>query len=199
MNFEDLQKTWQSQGDSANVTIDADVLLREVRRNHRNFLATIFWRDAREVGVAGFLTWLFLRWGMRDGEWSLYLLSFACFCVAMFLLVDRWLQRKKRPVMNDPIRSCIDASLIQVNHQILLLKNVFWWYLLPFQIGLGAFIGSEVWRARHAGPLLILGLVGYASFCGLICWGIYRLNQAAVRKTLEPRRQELETLLAGLK
>ena len=199
MNFDDLQREWQSQDHKTMVTINADVLLKEVRRNQRNFQATIFWRDTREVGVAGFLTWLFLRWAVRDGEWSLYLMALACFGVGMFMLVDRWLQRRKRPATSNAVRSCIEASLIQVNHQILLLRNVFWWYLLPFQIGLGAFIGSELWRARHAGLLIILGLVGYAAFCGLICWGVYRLNQAAVRKALEPRRQELETLLTSLK
>ena len=60
MNFEALQKTWQSQDASAKVTINADVLLKEVRRNQRHFWATIFWRDVREVGVAFLLT-LFFR------------------------------------------------------------------------------------------------------------------------------------------
>jgi hypothetical protein len=72
MNFENVQKAWQSQDTGAKVTVNADVLLKEVRRNQQHFRATIFWRDAREVGVAAFLTWLFLRWAVRDGEWSLY-------------------------------------------------------------------------------------------------------------------------------
>jgi hypothetical protein len=33
MNFEALQKAWQSQDASAKMTIDADVLLKEVRHN----------------------------------------------------------------------------------------------------------------------------------------------------------------------
>jgi hypothetical protein len=52
MNFEDLQKAWQSQDASAKVTINADVLLKEVRRNEQQFRASIFWRDVREVGSA---------------------------------------------------------------------------------------------------------------------------------------------------
>ena len=198
MNFEELQKAWQSQNPGATVTINADVLLKEVRRNQQHFRATIFWRDVREVGVAAFMTWLFLHWAIRDREWSLYLLSFSCFGVGLFMLVDRWLQRRKRPVTNDPLRSCIEASLLQVNHQIWLLKNVFWWYLLPIQVGLGALILSVVWQARFAGLAVIIGLTAFALVCGLICWGVYRLNQFAVKKNLEPRRQELESLLAGL-
>jgi len=198
MNFEALQKAWQSQDPGAKVTINTDVLLNEVRRNQQQFRVMIFWRDVREVVVAAFLTWLFLHWAIRDREWSLYLLSFACLGVAIFMLADRWLQRKKQPVTNDPLRSCIEASLIQVNHQIRLLKNVFWWYLLPFLVGFAALIGSVVWQTRHTGLDVIIFMTGCALFCGLVCWGVYWLNQFAVRKTLEPRRQELKTLLTSL-
>jgi hypothetical protein len=198
MNFEDLQKAWQSQDPSAQVTINADVLLKEVRRNQQNFRAGLFWRDLREVGVAAFLTWLFLHWAIRDRAWPLYLLALACFGVGSFMLADRWFQRKKQPAPSNSVRSCVEGSLVQVNHQIWLLRNVFWWYLLPIQVGLGALICSVVWQLRHAGLAVILGLMGYALVCGLLCWGVYKLNQYAVRKTLEPRRQELETLLSSL-
>ena len=197
MNFEELQKAWQSQNPGATVTINADLLLKEVRRNQHHFWMTIFWRDAREVGAAAFLTWLFFHWAIRDREWSLYLLSFSCFGVGLFMLVDRWLQRRKRPVTNDPLRSCIEASLLQVNHQIWLLKNIFWWYLLPVLVGLGILIVSQICKSRHNGSYGVIFLTGYALFCVLFFWGVYWFNQYAVRKGLEPRRQELESLLAG--
>jgi hypothetical protein len=199
MNFEELQKAWQSQGAGAQVTINAEVLLKEVRRNQLHFRAGIFWRDAREVGVAAFMTWLFLHWAIRDREWALYLLAFGCCFVGVFMLADRWLQRKRQPVRNDTVRTCAESSLSQVNHQIWLLKNVFWWYLLPIQAGLAALIGSVVWQTRFAGLAVIIGLTAFALICGLLCWGVYKLNQFAVRKGLEPRRQELETLLSSLK
>jgi len=63
MNFEELQKAWQSQNPGATVTINTDLLLKEVRCNQHHFWMTIFWRDAREVGVAAFLTWLFFALG----------------------------------------------------------------------------------------------------------------------------------------
>jgi hypothetical protein len=199
MNFEDLQKAWQSQDTSAKVTINADVLLKEVQRNQQHFRAGIFWRDVREVGVAAIMACLFLHWAIRDREWALYLLAFACAVVGLFMLGDRWLQRKNQPARNDTVRTCAESSLVQVNHQIWLLKNVFWWYLLPIQVGLGALIGSVVWHTRFAGMAVIVGLTAYAVVCGLACWGVYHLNQLAVRKYLEPRRQELETLLSSLK
>jgi len=65
MNFETWQKAWQSQDIGAKVIINADVLLKEVRRNQQHFRATIFWRDVREVGVAFLLTLFFSYHGLR--------------------------------------------------------------------------------------------------------------------------------------
>ena len=197
MNFENLQKAWQSQNAGAKVTINADVLLKEVRRSQRYFRVTVLWRDAREVGVTVWLTWLFLHWAIRDGEWSLYLLSFACFGVGTFIVVDRLVQRRKHPASNDSLKACIETSLHQVNHQIWLLKNVLWWYLLPIAAALAISTSVYVWHSRHI-ALAVTGWCVYVLLIVLLYWGIYRLNQRAVRKSLEPRRQELETLLASL-
>jgi hypothetical protein len=203
MNFEELQKAWQSQGHGPQLALDANLLLKEVQRNQWHFEAVLFWRDTREVGVAAGLTVLFLFWSIKDRVWSLNWLALACLWVGIFMLVDRWRQRRKRPVTNDPLRSCIEASLIQVNHQIWLLKNVFWWYLLPLAIGAGIFIISLAWEIPIEGRVSRSEMVGLllgssAIICGLSFWFVYWLNQLAVRKHLEPRRQELESLLAGL-
>jgi len=203
MNFETLQKAWQSQDAGAKVTINTDMLLKEIRRNQQQFWVMIFWRDVREVGVAAFLTGLFLYLAILGRERSFYLSSFACFGVGLFMLVDRWLQHRKRPVTNDPLRSCIEASLIQVNHQIWLLKNVFWWYLLPLAIGASVFVIGLAWEIPIEGRVsrieLVCCLLGISAIiCGFCFWFVYWLNQCAVRKFLEPRRQELETLLASL-
>ncbi len=198
MKFEDLQKTWQSKDANAKVTINTDMLLKEVRHNQQQFRAMILWRDVREVGVAFLLTLFFLHQGMRHHDWTDYLLAFAGFGVGNFMVVDRLIQRRKQPVANDSLKSCIESSLLQVNHQIWLLKNVFWWYLLPVLVGLGILIVSQIWKSRHDGPFGIIFLTGYALFCALFFWGVYWFNQYAVRKGLEPRRQELESLLAGL-
>ncbi|MEJ0090971.1 MAG: hypothetical protein WDM80_14665 [Limisphaerales bacterium] len=195
MNFEDLQKAWQSHDPGTKVTINPGVLMKEVRRNQQQFWRTIFWRDAREVGVAALLTWLFLDRAIRHHDWSLYPLSLDCLFVGVYIVVDRWIQHRRRPVMNDAIQSCIQSSLAQVNHQIWLLKNIFWWYLLPIESGLGVLIAVHLWHDRHAGLSAMAGLTAYALFCGLTFWGVYWVNQFAVRKDLEPRRQELETLL----
>jgi hypothetical protein len=199
MNFEDLQKAWQRQDAGAKLTLDADLLLKEVRRNQQQFRATIFLRDVREVGVCILMAVFFLVWGIRRQWWSLYLLSFCCFFVGAFFLVDRRLQRGKQPVTNDPLQACVQNSLLQVNHQIWLLKNVFWWYLLPIIIGLGAFTAQTLaqWPGRRLSDMLEMGAISVLTY-GFTYGFVYWLNQRAVRVQLAPRRQELEALLASL-
>jgi hypothetical protein len=85
-----------------------------------------------------------------------------------------------------------------VNHQIWLLKNILWTYLLPLNVSLVIMVlvqASRSWHTRVAAGLDIVFVVG---FCALISWGVYWLNQYAVRRQLEPRRRELEALLASL-
>jgi lipopolysaccharide export LptBFGC system permease protein LptF len=198
MNFEHLQKAWQSQDASAKVTINADALLKEVRRNQQQFRATIFWRDVREVGVAFLLAAFFSYRGLRSGDWTHVLVGLACVGVGTFMLVDRLLQQRKQTTAKDPLKFCVEVSLNQVNHQIWLLKNVFWWYLLPIAAAVAISFGHSAWRTRNPGSSAIVSALVCALVVALVYWGIYWVNQFAVRTSLQPRRQELETLLASL-
>ncbi len=54
MNFEDLQKTWQSQQDSFELTIDSDLLLKEVKRNYRHFALETLKCDKQDI-LAGII------------------------------------------------------------------------------------------------------------------------------------------------
>lgn len=180
------------------LTVDSDLLLREVKRNKEHFESTIFWRDVREVGVSFILAVFFLYQGVKFNLWSLYIPVLACIFVGVFMVIDRVIQKGKLPKPSDSLAGCIKISLAQVEHQIWLLRNVLWWYLLPFAIGVALFWGHVGWRVHHdsgAGLIFIGGC-----FVGLIILytGVYYLNQYAVRKGLVPRKQELESLLKNL-
>jgi hypothetical protein len=192
MEFDDLQRAWQSQTPPPFVTIDARLLLKEVRRNQQQFRATIFWRDVREVGVAVLLV-LYFSW--RHHNWTDYLSALACAGVGAFMVIDRMRQRQTSPAFNDPLKNCLEASLAQVNHQIWLLRNVLWWYLLPLTIASAISMTNTSLHARHFD---VAGAITSVVVAVLIFWGVYRLNQLAVRKSLEPRREELHALIASL-
>ena len=198
MNFDELQKQWQSQPGGFKLRIDADVLLKEVQRNKESFESTIFWRDVQEVGVFFAVVPVLLYFALKFNLWSLYLPVLSCIFTGVFMIADRAVQNKKLLKSGDSLITCVETSLAQVEHQIWLLKNVFWWYLFPSIIGVSIFWIHVWWLARFASwtwffiggcfVLLILGSVG-----------VYCLNQWAVRKKLFPRKHELEQLLTSLK
>ncbi len=198
MTFNELQKTWQKDTSSSKLTIDSDMLLREVKRNKEHFESTIFWRDVREAGGSFVLAVFLLYQGMKSNLWSLYLPALACIFVGVFMVIDRVIQKKKPPKPSDSLAGCIKISLAQVEHQIWLLRNVLWWYLLPFAIGISLFWGHIGWQVRNNNRTGLIFIGG--CFVGLIILytGIYYLNQYAVRKELVPRKRELESLLNNL-
>ncbi len=199
MTFDELQETWQSQQTSFKLSIDSDLLLREVKRNKRFFESAIFWRDVREVGVAFLMFLFFLYFGLKMKIWSLHATALLTLSVGVFMVVDRIIQKRKCPELTGALMVYIENSLAQVVHQIWLLKNVLWWYLLPPSIGIAIFIGHIAWLIRDLPGRGLIFLSVYCVFCVLLFWGVYLLNQRAVRKELNPRKEELEQLLNSLK
>ena len=203
MNFEDLQKAWQCQHASAKVTINAnaDVMLKEVRRNQQLWGAINFWGAVLEIGGEFLMALLFLYHGLRHADWTPFrlpnwdflLLAFACAGVGTFRLVHRIVQCRRQTSANDPLKACIEASLNEVNDDIWLQRNAFWWCWLPFPTALAVSLGRA--SLLFHDPKFLVFLVLFVIPLG---WWGYRLSQLTVRKVLEPRRQELETLLSSL-
>ena len=196
---DDFKQAWQTQSSQTRLTIDAELLLKEVRRNQRQFTATIFWRDVREVGLALLMVPLWFYMGAKLSlPWAWYLTVPALVWIAGFMLADRMRHKRQPPASGEPLRQRVESSLAQMEHQIWLLRNVFWWYLLPPALSILAFFGQIAWETRAGGWLTALATAGLVSVVFIVFAGVYRLNQDAVRSELEPRRLELEALLASL-
>lgn len=199
MSPDKFQQAWQTQSSQSRLTIKAELLLKEVQRNERLFTAIVFWRDVREVGVALVLVPIWIYVGVTFAiPWTWFLSVPAMLWIAGFMLVDR-LRHKQQPLEgSQPLCQHVERSLAQIEHQIWLLRNVFWWYLLPLALAVLAFFGQITWEVRSGGWLAALiavlaFLIGFVAFAA-----VYRLNQHAVRTDFLPRRQELESLLASL-
>jgi hypothetical protein len=199
MEADNLQQAWQSPASHSRLAIDADLLLQEVQRKQRAFRATVFWRDFREIGVALVLVLVWIAMGLAlDMPWSWYLTVPALIGVAGFLLVDRLRHRRAARAADQPLRQHVELSLAEVEHQIWLLRNVFWWYLLPFLLPMFAFLLHLAWLDPGRG-LVALSVLGVVAAIIIATFGlVHRINQLAVRTHLEPRRQELKSLLAAL-
>ena len=109
--------------------------------------------------------------------WTWYLAVPAIIWGAGFILVDRMRHPQRPSKPGEPLLHCAKESLTQVEHQIWLLRNVLWWYLLPFSISILAFLvhvawqSSSVWWEFVVGSLIFVGsvlliLLGSAPFFG---------------------------------
>jgi hypothetical protein len=196
---DELKQAWQSQASQPRLTLDAGLVLTEVRRNERQFAALIYSRDVLEVGVALLLVPVWIFMGIKQAlPWSWYLVIPTLLWIAGFMIVDRRRQRRRQPGAGATLRSSIESSLALVEHQIWLLRNVFWWYLLPILATLTIFIAHRAWLSGDDGLSALGTFAGPALGLALVGWFVYGLNKSAVRHQLEPRQQELQTLLGSL-
>lgn len=187
MNEEELQRLWQTQPVPAPAN-DMNTLMITLRQKHQKFRRTIFWRDFREVGVAIALIPLFLfQRGHDDAAWETYLIVSALIFVAGFLIVDRLRHRPTQEAAGEPLVRALQVSLDEVDHQIWLLRNVLWWYIGP----LTAALSIPVLHRMSQGH----GGIGSLIFYLAIGYGVWWLNQHAVKSDLKPRRDELQKQL----
>jgi hypothetical protein len=198
MEPDPLHEVWQSQPQPR---IDADQLVQEFRRGDQQFAAMIFWRDAREVGVSLLLLPVWIAMGVGMGlPWTWYLVIPGIVWIGAFMSLDRIIQGRRKALPGEPLVRGVKSSLAEVEHQIWLLRNVHWWYLLPLAAPMLAFFAHVFWRASRGNvwEAAIATTLAAAIVAGVYGW-VYWLNQKAVRSNLEPRRRELETMLKGLK
>ena len=194
------QQAWQALSSQTRVTIDADLLLQEVQRNQRDFQAIILRRDFGEValGLTLLPVWFYL--GITQSlPWTWYLTVPVLVWVVGFVLVNRMRHKQDCVKPDEPLLHCVQRSLIEVENQIWLAHNVFWWYILPFAISILAFTFHVAWlRSRYWSDTLDdVNSIVFVVFLAMFYF-LYYMNQVAVRWQLEPRRQELLKLLASL-
>lgn len=198
MNPDDLKQVWQAQTSQTRLTINPELLLNELRRNQQQFNVLIFWRDTREIGVSLIMIPVWILLGVKlKLPWAWYLMLPSLIWIPAFMLVDR--RRHKQSLEpGESLAQCARNSLAEVEHQIWLLRNVLWWYLLPIFIPIMAFFSHIAWEIRGGGWWTVLGVSIMVLFNVIVFGAIHRLNQNAVRTFLAPRRQELEDLVTSL-
>ena len=114
--------------------------------------------------------------------WSWYLGIPAITWLIVFILVDRYRHKQPPSKSGESLVDCVQASLAQVEHQIWLLRNVFWWYLLPCTIAIMAFFMQIAWCGSSALWMFALAVVPIVLLLALLYGFVYYLNQRAVRR-----------------
>ena len=144
----------------------------------------IFWRDVREVGACLLIlpVWIFM--GVRQSlPWTWYLVIPVLFWIAGFILADRLRHKRRSADPAESLRSRVSHSLEQVEHQMWLLRNLHWWYLLPIAVAVAAFFAQVTWREHAWGWWTALALSLAVAIVAIVLGFIYWLNQFAVRES----------------
>ncbi|MEQ1825880.1 MAG: serine hydrolase domain-containing protein [Pirellula sp.] len=199
MELDKYQQAWRSDTARLRVSIDTDSLTKEMQRSRQAFRSTIFWRDVRELGIGLLMIpiWIYLGIAMAL-PWTWYLEIPASIWVMGFTMLDRRRHQQRTGHPSESLLHCSKESLRQVEHQIWLLRNVFWWYLLPYTVAIMAFFVHVSWQASSVW-WEFFATVGGFGLLTLVVYGVtYLVNQGVVRLQLEPRRQELLHLVASL-
>lgn len=195
MTNEELKEIWAQHPASDRSIRLAPEAIWQLAEESARFERTITWRDAREWGatvlIAGAL--LFFAFWPPAIHW-LPIIAAILVCLPMTYASA---VRRKRPAP-EPSRSLgehLRDSIASVQLQIRLLRAVLWWYLAPIAlVMLLVSFDDRLFRRLHFDArFFVMNAVTLAVF-----YGIWRLNQRAVRKDLEPRLRELEGTLAEL-
>ncbi|EGF27857.1 hypothetical protein [Rhodopirellula baltica] len=199
MSLDKFRQAWKADASQLKVTIDIELLTQQVQQSDDQFRTMIFWRDVREVGVSLLLipVWLVLGIGFSL-PWSWWLTVPVLLWIAGFMLIDRKRHPKASSDPGQPLLFYTKESLTQVEHQIWLLRNVFWWYLLPPTISLMAFFVHLAWNLTGTWWGCILVATPFGVFLFYTYRKIYRLNQAAVDEQLQPRQEHLRRIVETL-
>jgi hypothetical protein len=199
MSLDKYQQAWKAEGSQVSLKFEPDLLAKDALHAHESFRSMIFWRDVREVGTSFVMIPIWIVMGIvMSLPWTWYLTVPVLIWIAGFMLLDRRRHPQRPSDPGESLLFLVKESLSQVEHQIWLLRNVFWWYLLPPSISLMVFSIHVAWETSGSwlGTVLISGLLGI--FLLLVYGWIYQLNQSAVLKQLQPRRDDLLKLMNSL-
>ena len=100
--LKDAWNAWKAQTLPRRLTVDAELLLKEVQRNQKAFSTILFWRDLREIrcGLVMVPVLFFIGWAIKL-PWTFYLMVPAILWIVGFILVfERFLNHCKGP-LND--------------------------------------------------------------------------------------------------
>ena len=199
MSPDEFQQAWHAETSKTRITVNADLLKKEVQRSQRDFRTAILIRDYREVGVALVMlpVWVIMGYALSL-PWTWYLVMIGIVWGIVFILVDRKRHKHTLPGPEEPLLNSANESLAQVEHQIWLLRNVVWWYLLPYAIPMFVFFVHACKSIGLSWPAALVAASFPSLFVVLLYAFLYVLNQREVRKRLEPRRVELLALIASL-
>lgn len=194
-NLDDLKEVWRTQPGIDNERFD--LIIQQVRSTSSVLKRKILRRDLTES-----LASLIVLCGFAPGLWTsdnwVSWSGHAIMCAAG-LTIPTVLWWARRRASSSAVPSFVEVINIEIDflgRQIALLRNVTWWYLLPIFVGM-VLIMLGVVRFSHT-IFETVFLTIFLTVCGAIFVGIWKLNQTARVKNLQPLREYYVQILSGI-
>ncbi len=205
MDPDNYQQAWQAQASQTRVKIYADLLLKEVQSDQRNYEAEIFRGKCLAVGMVllSLPLWLYVC-----AVWYMAVPVIVWVTVMEIVFIRECRNRfshhsQKANEPGEPLLHCVKESLNQVEREIREARHVFWWVVVPASLSFLALMVAFGLRSP-AGVLsfalvdvrgIVVDLGGVFVVLPAL---MYFINHLGVRVRLE-RREKLLTLLTSLR
>ena len=165
------------------------IWLRNIREGWLTILAAVYFACSAESDVVS-----------KAQLWPFYLAMAILFGIGVFRVLDNRRQKRRALEYRDSTLSFIKCSLLNINHRIWLLENIFWWGILPLAIGGILIIVQIITVVGLQEPTTLFWGLGKGAgiFC-LILAVLYWGNRWTARKYWQPRKAELEAIVDSLK
>ncbi len=192
MTLDDARSQWQNSNRELLTPTEREELIARVCRRAEKFGSEIFRRDAIETIVGLVLSVVF---GMMFIAFDMPLAKVGSGMAVVSILYIIFRLHRTRTCVRPPrpdasVRDFCGAEIERLDRQIQQSRSILWWYIAP---------------CLFSANLVFFGLAGfgwvsagYFLFTILFGWGVYWLNQYAVRKSMLPVRDELSALLNDL-
>lgn len=206
---DELKSAWKAQPLPRQITISADVLLQQLRRNKARFTSEILWSTVFMIlgwvvvafGVIGFGVHLLRRgvpWEATSGVFFLGIILLGIAAYTAYTALDRSRQMR-RVSLSAPVLACAEESLALMRYEIQLWGNVLWWLLLPLALGVEAAVLAIMCTVEGVHGLVSPMALAMLGIMVIITLGGSWFTRWYVHTYYEPRRQELEALVQELK
>ncbi len=191
MELDRFKNAWQQQPLEGAAARPVEDIMADVYRRAARFNRQIRQRDLLETlaGVIVIAAFSYFAWAVPFIIARIGAIIVVCGCV--IVIARLYMTRTRRPSSpGASAREFCAVELKRLDDQIHLLSTVGWWYIAPLLGGATLFVlgGEGSTGVRTATLALNLGL-------GLF---IYWLNRRAVRRDLQPMRDDLARILQDL-
>jgi hypothetical protein len=185
MDEDSLKQLWANSTSDQRIEISADKLIESIDLKLTRMDRNVKRRDRSEIFLAALFILLFGWWIIAIqpvlAKIGAVIIFINCILVIRKLLMAR---KVNVPVQaGEEIKNHLNISLKRVQNQIKLHNNIFWWYLLPFFIGIiciyYGYVNSITANAIYT--LITAAIYGY----------IWRLNINVVKNYLKPLEKNI--------